>query len=104
MMHTEHKLIAGILLGLMVLLFVPLGVYLVKKMLDPAPFDRFIRFPLTMTLVLLPVGIGLYYLHKFISDGHSDIRGVLVPILPLYAVCMAGWIFSYITRRRGSGI
>ena len=100
-MHTEYKLIAGILLGLEVLIFVSIGIYIVRKMLA-APLDRFMRFPLIMTAILLPVAVGFHYLHKFMSDGHSGIQDEMHSILPLYAGFMVSWVSSYLSRRRGS--
>lgn len=102
MMHSEHKLVGGILIGLMLVICVLVGIFLVRPMFEGTPPAKFKMLPVILASCLLPLGVVFYYLNNFMSDGHTSIKKALTPILSVYVVFMVGWISAYISRRRGS--
>ena len=73
-------------------------------MLDPVPPAKFKRLPIIWAVCFLPLGVVLCYLNNFMSDGRTSIPKLFIPILAVYSVNMVGWVSSYISRRRGSGV
>ena len=108
-MHLEPKIIGGLLMGLLfAVCIILMGLFIVRPMLNGMVTAKFKLFPITLTAYALPLGIAFYYLDKYldkyIPDGNFSALKTLTPVLAFYAVFIVGWVSSYISRRRGSGV
>ena len=98
-MHLEHKIIGGILMGLLLAVCIFVGIFVVRRLLDLLPLAKFKLMPLFIVILLL-CDIASYYLDNFMSNGHESISGKFISGLPLYLMFILAWITSYVVRKQ----
>lgn len=98
-MHSEHKLIGLLILGLLVVLF-PVGVYIAKRCFDILSPTTLRRAPLIYVVIFSLGGVAEYYTSNFLTNGKSGIRQTVIETVTIFAMFMLGWLLSYTPRRR----